>query len=357
MPAIKTKEGASVCVALLAALLVAAALLVVARTGAGVRWPLFAALTGGTFCVVLFVALLLIRKYVAYKLGPIYSLVLSRDVHTGEVLDELKKERRVERLGDELKAWAEAEDRELTRREESERFRRSYLGSVARELKTPLLNLQGQIEALRDGGLDDELMRGEYLDRAARNTERLVAVARDLDTISRLENGMARLETAPFDAGALARECARKVEAEAAVRGIRIEVCGAATLPSPYWVRADRRYIALALENLLINSIRFGREGGCTRVRFRDMLDRMLIEVEDDGQGIGREELPRIFERFYRTEQSRAGEPAGMGTGLGLAVVKHIVEAHGGHVAARSEEGAGSTFSLVLERAEPGAER
>lgn len=355
MPTVKTKEGASACIAFVAALLVSAALSVsVVTDGGAVRWPLVAALAGGSFCVVLFVALVLMRKYVAYKLKPIYSLVLSRNVHTGEVLGELK-EKHVERLGDELKAWAEAGDRELGRLQEAERFRRQYLGSVARELKSPLLNLQGQIAALREGGLEDDLMKGEYLDRAARTAERLIAIVQDLDTISRLENGMARLDTVPFDLGALARECAARVAPEAAERGIRIEVRGADTLPSPYWVRADRRYIGMALENLLVNSVRFGREGGWTRVRFRDMLDRILIEVEDDGRGIGREELPRIFERFYRAEQ---GESDGTGgTGLGLAVVKHIVEAHGGHVSARSEEGVGSTFSFALERAEPGAVR
>ena len=102
------------------------------------------------------------------------------------------------------------------------------------------------------------------------------------------------------------------------------------------------------LVNLIINSIHYGREGGTTNVRFRDMLDRILIEVEDNGQGIGKEDIPRIFERFYRTDKGRSREQGG--TGLGLAIVKHIVEAHGEHVAVRSEPGVGTTFSFTLKK-------
>jgi len=100
--------------------------------------------------------------------------------------------------------------------------------------------------------------------------------------------------------------------------------------------------------NLIINSIRYGKVSGSTRIRFRDMLDRILVEVEDNGQGIGKEDLPRVFERFYRTDRGRSREQGG--TGLGLAIVKHIIEAHGERISVRSEAGQGSTFSFTLKK-------
>ena len=124
---------------------------------------------------------------------------------------------------------------------------------------------------------------------------------------------------------------------------------GSENLPSAFWVMADKHYIGQVLVNLLINSIRYGKEDGATKVRFRDMLDRILIEVEDNGVGIAREDIPRVFQRFYRTDRGRSREQGG--TGLGLAIVKHIVEAHGERITLRSELGQGSTFSFALQKA------
>ncbi len=293
------------------------------------------------------ILLFIIRKYVAYKLKPIYSIVLSRDVHTQEIFSELK-DKRVENIGEELTAWADTNDREIARLKEAERFRKQYLGNVAHELKTPIFNIQGYISTLLDGGLEDELINRKYLERAEKSIDRLINIVNDLDTISKLESSMNRLEMERFDIVALAREIAEQAEIEADRKGIEISVKGAENLPSPFWVLADKHYIGQVFVNLVINSIRYGKEGGCTRIRFRDMLDKILVEVEDNGQGIGREDLPRIFERFYRTDKGRSREQGG--TGLGLAIVKHIVEAHGERITVRSEPGVGSTFSFSLKK-------
>ena len=135
---------------------------------------------------------------------------------------------------------------------------------------------------------------------------------------------------------------------EADRKGIKISVKGADNLPSPFWVLADKHYIGQVLVNLIINSIHYGKEGGTTRIRFRDMLDKILVEVEDNGQGIGKEDQPRVFERFYRTDKGRSG--GRKDGGLGLAIVKHIVEAHGERISVRSELGVGSTFSFTLKK-------
>lgn len=344
---IKTKEGASLWIALLATLIVAGVFLGLDLRGVELHWLVVAGVLLGTFCIVELVALFIIRKYVAYKLKPIYSIVLSRDVHTNEILSELK-DKRVENIGEELTAWADTNDKEIARLKEAEQFRKQYLGNVAHELKTPIFNIQGYISTLLDGGLEDELINRKYLERAEKSIDRLINIVNDLDTISKLENSMNKLNLEKFDIVALAKEIAEQAEIEADKKHIRISVKGVENLPSPFWVLADKHYIGQVLVNLIINSIRYGKEGGQTRIRFRDMLDKILVEVEDNGLGIGKEDLPRIFERFYRTDKGRSREQGG--TGLGLAIVKHIIEAHGERISVRSEPGVGSTFSFTLKK-------
>lgn len=344
---IKTKEGASLWIALLATLIVAGVFLGVHLRGVHLRGLAVAGVLLGTFCIVELVALFIIRKYVAYKLKPIYSIVLSRDVHTNEILSELK-DKRVENIGEELTAWADTNDKEIARLKEAEQFRKQYLGNVAHELKTPIFNIQGYISTLLDGGLEDELINRKYLERAEKSIDRLINIVNDLDTISKLENSMNKLNLEKFDIVALAKEIAEQAEIEADKKHIRISVKGVENLPSPFWVLADKHYIGQVFVNLIINSIRYGKEGGQTRIRFRDMLDKILVEVEDNGLGIGKEDLPRIFERFYRTDKGRSREQGG--TGLGLAIVKHIIEAHGERISVRSEPGVGSTFSFTLKK-------
>ncbi len=344
---IKTKEGASLWIALLATLIVAGVFLGVHLRGVHLRGLAVAGVLLGTFCIVELVALFIIRKYVAYKLKPIYSIVLSRDVHTNEILSELK-DKRVENIGEELTAWADTNDKEIARLKEAEQFRKQYLGNVAHELKTPIFNIQGYISTLLDGGLEDELINRKYLERAEKSIDRLINIVNDLDTISKLENSMNKLNLEKFDIVALAKEIAEQAEIEADKKHIRISVKGVENLPSPFWVLADKHYIGQVLVNLIINSIRYGKEGGQTRIRFRDMLDKILVEVEDNGLGIGKEDLPRIFERFYRTDKGRSREQGG--TGLGLAIVKHIIEAHGERISVRSEPGVGCTFSFTLKK-------
>ncbi len=340
---VKTKEGASLWIALLAAVIVAGMLAV----GQDVAWWVGLCLSAGTFVVVALVALFIIRKYVAYKLKPIYSIVLSRDVHTSEIFSQLK-DKRVENIGEELTAWAATNDREIARLKEAEQFRKQYLGNVAHELKTPIFNIQGYISTLLDGGLEDELINRKYLERAEKSIDRLINIVNDLDTIAKLESNMNRLQMETFDVVALAREIAEQAEIEADRKGIEISVKGAENLPSPFWVQADKHFVGQVFVNLIINSIRYGKEGGTTRIRFRDMLDKILVEIEDNGLGIGKEDLPRVFERFYRTDKGRSREQGG--TGLGLAIVKHIIEAHGERITVRSELGVGSTFSFTLKK-------
>ena len=342
MITVKTKENASLLMALVAAIIVAVVMIV-----CGVAWWLVCCVALGVFILMAIFSLFMMKQYVAYKLKPIYSMVLSRDVHTTEIIDEMK-DKHVENISEELTAWAEDNDKEIERLKQSETFRKQYLGNVAHELKTPIFNIQGYISTLLDGGLEDELINRKYLERAEKSIDRLINIVNDLDTISKLENDMNRIKVEAFDVVALAKEIAEQLEIRSAQRHIKISVKGADSLPSPFEVLADKHFIGQVLVNLIANSIHYGKEGGSTRIKFRDMGDKILVEVEDTGVGISKEDLPRIFERFYRVDKGRSREQGG--TGLGLAIVKHIVEGHGERVTVRSELGVGTTFAFTLKK-------
>ena len=344
---IKTKEAGSWLIGAVAGICVLATTL--ATLPLKELWWVVVVATLATFVGVSLFALFIVTKYVAYKLKPIYSTVFSRDVHTAEMLDELK-DKRVENISQELSAWADDNDKEIARLKDVEKFRKQYLGKVAHELKTPVFNIQGYISTLLDGGIDDELINRKYLERADKSVNRMINIIRDLDTISALENDMEMMHPETFDIVALAKEIAEQCEMEAAKKKISIVVKFSQNLPSRFWVSADKFYIGQVLENLIMNSIRYGKEGGQTKLDFRDMLDKVLIEVEDNGIGIAKSDAPRVFERFYRTDTGRSREQGG--TGLGLAIVKHIVEGHGERVSVRSEVGVGSTFTFTLKKVE-----
>lgn len=220
---IKTKEGASLLVALLAAVIVAVTMILL-----DVVWWMTLCAVAGVFVIMALVALFIIRKYVAYKLKPIYSIVLSRDVHTNEIFSELK-DKHVENIGEELTAWADTNDKEIARLKETEQFRKQYLGNVAHELKTPIFNIQGYISTLLDGGLEDELINRKYLERAEKSIDRLINIVNDLDTISKLESNMNRLNMERFDIVALTKEIAEQAEMEADKRGSRFRSKGPKT--------------------------------------------------------------------------------------------------------------------------------
>ena len=172
---IKTKEFASLLVAAVAAIVVAAAMWLLEAV-----WWQTLCVACAVFVGMTLLTLFIIRKYVAYKLKPIYSIVLSRNVHTQEILDELK-DKHVENISEELTAWADTNDKEIARLKETESFRKQYLGNVAHELKTPIFNIQGYISTLLDGGLEDDLINRKYLERAEKSIDRLIDIVNDLD--------------------------------------------------------------------------------------------------------------------------------------------------------------------------------
>lgn len=252
----------------------------------------------------------------------------------------------VENLNKEILAWADDRKDEIERLKKLEVYRKEFLGNVSHELKTPIFNIQGYVLTLLDGGLEDETINRDYLMRAERSVDRMITIVDDLEAISQLETGELQLEPERFDIVALSKDVLDAQEMKATGKGIMLALEGEC---KPLYVQGDRFRIRQVLTNLVVNSVKYGKEYGETKIAFYDNGDKILIEVTDNGIGIAKEHLPRLFERFYRVDKSRSREQGG--TGLGLAIVKHIIEAHDQTISATSTEGEGTTFSFTLDKA------
>lgn len=289
----------------------------------------------------------LIEKYVYSKIKLIYKLIhnlkLGKDLK--DALGEYVTDDPINDVEHEVKEWARVKKIEIEELKKQEKFRREFLGNISHEIKTPLFAVEGYIEALREGSTDPDLAK-KFLDKAARNIERLSLLISDLDSISKLESGEVQLNYKKFDLTILIREVLEQMERKATAQHIKLVF--KEKYNTPTWVYADRDKICQVLINLIDNSIKYGKENGTTSIKTFELHDQILIEVTDDGSGIEEKYLPRIFERFFRTDKSRSRDIGG--SGLGLAIVKHILEAHQQTITVRSTEGLGSTFAFTLSR-------
>ncbi len=286
----------------------------------------------------------IIWRFVLYRIKPIYQLMLERDLSVGELAGHFKGNDIISNAGLDIAEWAGKKAAEIDRLKDMENYRKEFLGNVSHELKTPLFTLQGYVITLLDNGAGDPETNVRYLEKANKNIERLIAIVHDLEEISKLEMKVMNLEREQFDIVALAEETAESFNIQENENKIAIKVAG----ELPIYVFADRRRIEQVFVNLMSNSIKYGRKGGSTTVKFIDMFDKVMVEITDNGIGISKENLPRVFERFFRADTIRSQENGG--TGLGLAIVKHIVEAHGENIVVRSELGKGTTFGFTLKK-------
>lgn len=276
--------------------------------------------------------------------------LLYRTVH--DLRSSRKAGSRIELKGDvlgkvrqEVSAWATERRTEIKELEEREAFRREFIGNLAHELKTPIFNIQGYILTLLEGGLEDDKVNRDFLNRASNGVDRLMRIVEDLDLITKLESGVMDMRIARMDLSELVTDTIENMELIAKGRRFKLRN----ELPQGTFVMADRNRMAQVFTNLFSNAINYGREDGHCTVRAYPLDDRIIVEVSDDGMGISKEHLSRLFERFYRVGKSRARNEGG--SGLGLAIVKHIIDVHGGTIIAKSTEGEGATFSITLKRA------
>lgn len=288
----------------------------------------------------------LIRDFISFRIRTLYKTLYNVKQQRDEPLNlPVTGDDLISQMQREVADWMKNRSSELEDLKKLETYRREFLGNVSHELKTPIFNIQGYITTLLDGGLEDEQINRNYLQRAEKSVERMIAIIDDLEAISRLESGELTLEPEEFDIADLMREVMDAQEMKASNRGIALKF---RENYKPVRVFADKQRIRQVLTNLTTNSIKYGKQDGQTEVRFYDMDDHVLVEVADNGIGIAREHLSRLFERFYRVDKGRSRDQGG--TGLGLAIVKHILEAHGQTINVRSTEGVGSTFSFTLPR-------
>lgn len=254
----------------------------------------------------------------------------------------------IDKLSKSMQKFVEGQRLEIKNLTERDSFRRDFLGNVAHELKTPLFTVQGYILTLIEGAINDKQIRMKYLDRANKGVERLVAVIKDLDMIAKLENEGTKLNIEVFNLLELIQNVFDLFEMKAKKRNISLKFDK--IYEFPVFVKGDIEKIEQVLINLVVNSIKYGKPNGTTFVGVESYNDKkFILKVIDNGEGIKKEHLPRLFERFYRVDQSRSREQGG--SGLGLSIVKHIVEAHGNSILLKSTYGEGSEFSFTIDKA------
>ena len=248
----------------------------------------------------------------------------------------------------EVKKFARDKKLEIETLKIKEEYRREFLGNVSHELKTPLFTVQGYILTLLDGAMEDKTIRKKYLQRAEKGVERLIYIVKDLDMITKLEVGDINIEPSKFNIVEVIQNVFDLLEMRAAKKNITLSFD--TFYKQPIYVFADQDKIQQVITNLVMNSIKYGKTGGTTEIGIENLVDnKVIIRVTDNGEGIEKQNIPRLFERFYRVDKSGARSEGG--SGLGLAIVKHIIESHNEKIYVESEFGVGSEFSFTLEKA------
>jgi two-component system phosphate regulon sensor histidine kinase PhoR len=254
----------------------------------------------------------------------------------------------METLTREVKKFATDKKLEIEMLQIREEYRREFLGNVSHELKTPLFTVQGYLSTLLDGAMDDKAVRKKYLKRAEKGVERLIYIVEDLDMITKLESGDLNLDFSEFDIVELIQNVFDLLEMKADKKKITLAFENYHI--QPIFVHGDKDKIQQVVENLIVNSIKYGKEGGFSEVAVVNLTKKkVLVRITDNGEGIEKQNIPRLFERFYRVDKS--GSRSEGGSGLGLAIVKHIIEAHKEKIYVESEFGIGSEFSFTIEKA------
>lgn len=252
-------------------------------------------------------------------------------------------------LTQEIDKFAKDKKLEIETLKVREEYRKEFLGNVSHELKTPLFTVQGYILTLLDGAMEDERIRTKYLARASKGVERLIYIVKDLDMITKLEVGDLSLKIEKFDIVEVVQSVFDLLEMKAAKK--KITLMFDMDYNTKIMVKADRERIQQVLTNLIVNSIKYGKEKGTTEVSIENLIkNKVIVRVTDNGEGISKANLKRLFERFFRVDKS--GSRREGGSGLGLSIVKHIIEAHDEKIYVESELNVGSEFSFTLEKIE-----
>jgi len=290
----------------------------------------------------------IIEKFIYRKIKLIYKFISQTKATKREEFynNEILPLKSIEDVQKDAYKWAEERENEIKKLESNVEFRKQFLMNLAHELKTPIFATQGYIETLLAGAMNDENVKEVFLQNASKSIDRLAILVDDLDEISKLESNQISILKTEFQIQELIKEVFEELSFKSAPKTIELSIKKGCE--KPVVVFADRQKIKQVLVNLIENSIKYGKEYGSTTAGVYE-VDRktVFIEITDDGSGILEEHVPRVFERFYRTDSARSRNVGG--TGLGLAIVKHIIEAHHHTVSCRSTIDVGSSFGFTLD--------
>lgn len=302
------------------------------------------------FVIAYFLTYFFIQRFIYRKIKLIYKFISQTKATKREEFyyKSVLPQKSIEEVSEDVEKWAMQRKQEIEVLRQNEAYRKEFLQNLSHEFKTPVFAIQGYVDTLLHGAMDNPEVNRKFLGNASRNVERLVNLIDDLDIISSLESGQQQMQPSDFVIQDLIREVYESLSIKAADKGAKCVIkkgCEA-----PIMVRADKEKTRQVLINLVDNAIKYGKQNGFIEASVYNTDGKnILVEISDDGIGIAEEHLPRIFERFYRTDYGRSRNIGG--TGLGLAICKHIIEAHGHNIHVRSKLDIGTTFGFTLSKA------
>lgn len=304
----------------------------------------FAIVFVGSFLLIKFT----LERFIYRKIKLIYKFIYQIKATKREetYYKYILPQKSIDEVREDVEKWASQQKEEIEILKSNEAYRKEFLQNLAHEFKTPIFAIQGYIDTLLDGAIENQEVSKRFLENTARNVDRLVTLASDLDEITKLESGEQPLNKAPFVIQDLIKEIYDSLSIETAAKHIRTSIKKGCD--QPVTVYADKEKIKQVIINIVSNSTKYGKEKGhIVASIYKTDGQHVLIEISDDGIGMAEEHLPRIFERFYRTDQGRSRDIGG--TGLGLAICKHIIEAHGQTIHVRSKPDIGTTIGFTLD--------
>ena len=296
--------------------------------------------------LLLLVSSVLTNLYIKLFVSQKVKDILGQLIPEKEISEQKLISTNMEELVEQLKNYSKESQTEIKSMQEKENFRRNFIGNLAHELKTPLFTSQSYLLTLIDGALKDENVNLKYLKIAEKAIERLIFIVKDLDLITKLESNDLKINPADFNIVSIIYNVFEMLEIQASKKNISLILDNKAKKINVF---ADQEKIHQVLTNLIENSIKYGREDGTTEVSIENIIEnKLIIRITDNGNGIKKEHFERLFERFYRVDNS--GNRTTGGSGLGLAIVKHIIDAHKEKIYVESDFGIGSEFSFSLEK-------
>lgn len=298
----------------------------------------------GSYLLIFFI----IQQFIYRKIKLIYKFIYQTKASKKQEIyyKYILPQKSIDEVRQDVEAWGEQQQREIQALKENESFRKEFLQNLSHEFKTPVFAIQGFVETLLGGAMNNTEVNERFLHKTSKNVERLVNLIQDLDEISSLERGELKLAKQNFIIQDLIRDAFESLSIKAEQRHISFSIKKGCE--QPFGVFADKEKIRQVIINLLDNSIKYGKQrSNITASVYNTDGKNILVEMSDDGIGISEKNLSRIFERFYRTQEGRTRDVTG--SGLGLAICKHIIEAHGHSIHVRSTEDVGTTIGFTLD--------